>query len=834
MFTRTLLPVLAGVLFTFTAQGQEFLISQGNATTCQGAFLDSGGNPGNYGNNENFTATICPDGGPAISLQWIIFELSTAGTAPIDQMSIYDGNSTSAPLIGTWTGSNSPGIVSASFDNPTGCLTVVFTSNSTGTGNFAANITCFQPCEPPTAVATFGSPVPLLACQNETISFDASGSFAAAGFTVQEYNWDFADGTTATGPVVEHAFSTPAEYVVQVTVVDDNGCSSTNLVDLQVLISTTPIFTGTTPNTTICQGESVDLTSAPTPVQWSALPESNLGDGIALPDLQGVAFSTSLTFTNFAPGQVLTNANDLESVCVSMEHSYMGDLVISLTCPNGQSIVFHQQGGGGTYIGGANDLDTSLNPVLGECWDYCWSPTATLGTFANSAAFGPTPNVMIGGTPPANALIPGTYSSVQPWANLQGCPLNGVWTFTINDLFAIDNGFLCSWSMNFNPALFPSLTQYTPVLGVNAPDSASWTGVGYVPDPTDPSSGTATPTEPGVYDYIYSVTDNFGCTYDTTITVTVNPTPQGPILISGQSTFCEGGLAFLNAPPGYDSYLWSNGATGPNISVNQAGSYTVVVSFGNCSTPSEPFTVVEAPIPTPVITGPQFSCGGLPVELTTAEPYASYQWNNGSTDPSVLVGTGSYTVTVTTAEGCTATSEPYEVLVGNDPTAAFTTDPVSPQNPGVTVNFNDQSQGNGSQIVDWDWTFGTMGEGSSAQNPAFTYDVPGTYFITLIVTTAEGCTDTTVQAYVIRPEEIIIPNVFSPNGDGINDFFVVENLQFYGNTVQILNRWGQVVYETNNYRNNWRGTDLPDGTYFYVITLTESGENFAGHVTLLR
>lgn len=826
--TTLLLLVLAPL-----AMAQEFYINQPSVTTCQGAFLDSGGNPSPYGNNESFTSVICPDGsGPAISLQWIIFNLSTAGVAPIDQISIYDGNSTSAPLIGTWTGSNSPGIVSASFANPTGCLTVVFTSNNTGTGDFAANITCFQPCEPPTAVATFGSPVPLLACQNEVITFNASASTAAAGFNVVAYNWDFADGTTATGPIVTHSFSNPAEYVVQVEVVDDNGCSSTNLVDLQVLVSTTPIFTGTTPSTTICQGQSVNLSSSPTPVTWSALPESNLGGGIPLPDLQGVAFNTSITYTQFAPGQTLTNPNDLLSVCASMEHSYMGDLVISLTCPNGQSIVFHQQGGTNTYIGGANDSDTGANPVLGECWDYCWSPTATLGTFANCSAFGPTPNVMLGGTPPSNALIPGTYSSVQPWSNLQGCPLNGVWTFTINDLFAIDNGFICDWSLNFNPSLFPSLTTYTPDLG-NTPDSAGWAGPNLVTNPNNPWEATMVGTTPGTFPYTFSVTDNFGCTYDTTITVTVTPSPQGPINIGGNPVVCGGGLANLSAPPGYDTYVWQPGNLfGTPVQVGP-GTYTVTVAYGNCPLTSDPITVVESPAPQPVITGPNFSCGGTPVVLTTTESYPQYSWSTQATTSSISAGTGTYTVTVTSDAGCTGTSAPFSVTVANDPIAAFSTNPVSPQPMGTTVQFTDLSNGQGSAIVDWAWTFNPAGDGSSAQSPAWTYSDPGQYWITLVVTNAFGCTDTVTQRFDIFPPDITIPNVISPNGDRQNDYFVIDNILYWGNELVIYNRWGQPVYETTNYRNTWKADDLPDGTYYYVLKLQDKRE-LTGHITVLR
>ena len=817
MIRKGCLSAIAVAMSFGSAVAQEYYMSQPSVTACQGAFLDSNGNGGPYGDNENFTTVICPDGsGPAISLQWVIFNLSSAGISPNDQMSIYDGDNTGAPLLGTWMAGDSPGIVSASFGNPTGCLTVVFTSNSTGTGDFAANITCFQPCEPPTASATFGSAIPLLACQDEVITFNASASTAAAGFNVVEYIWDFADGSmdSTSGAIVTHSFSDPAEYVVQVTVIDDNDCASTNLVDLQVLISTTPLFTGTTGDTTICQGQSLTLVSDPTAVTWSALPESNLGDGIFLPDLQGVPFNTSITFTNFSPGQTLTDPNDLLSVCASMEHSYMGDLVIQITCPNGQTTVFHEQGGGGTYIGIPVD-DESETP--GTCWEYCWSPTATNGTWVDNA----------GGTIPA-----GTYESVQPFSNLIGCPLNGQWTFTITDLFAIDNGYICDWSITFNPDLFPSLTVYTPVLGQTA-DSAAWTGQNLTSNPNDPYQATLVGVTPGTFDYTFTITDNFGCTYDTTITVTVAPSPQGPINIGGNPVVCSGGLAQLNAPPGYDTYIWQPGNLfGANVQVG-AGTYTVTVAYGNCPLTSDPITVTEAPSPTPVITGPAFSCGGAPSTLSTTEEYTTYAWSTQATTSSITVGTGTYTVTVTTSQGCSGTSAPFTVTVGSTPQAAFTVDPVSPQPMGSTVDFTDASSVQGGTITSWSWDFDDQGNGSSAQSPAWTFENPGQYYVTLTVTAQDGCTATVTQLYVIFPPVITIPNVMSPNGDHYNDYFTIANIEYWVNTLTIFNRWGQKVYETNNYKNTWRADENPDGTYYYVLTLKDQRE-FKGHITVLR
>ncbi len=330
----------------------------------------------------------------------------------------------------------------------------------------------------------------------------------------------------------------------------------------------------------------------------------------------------------------------------------------------------------------------------------------------------------------------------------------------------------------------------------------------------------------------YTVTATFlNCTYVSapfTVTEIVLPT----VTITGDAQYCAGAASTLTANGGFDSWTWSNGANGPSTSV-LAGTYTVTVSIGDCSATSAPFIVTEAPTPVPVITGPTFTCGGGTVSLSTTEAFSSYQWSTGATTSSVNVGTGSYTVTVTNQFGCSGTSADFAVTVANDPTASFEPDPLSPQLPGTTVFFQDGSQGNGGTINNWWWEFGSGGSTSTIPSPTMTFNEPGAYTITLVVTTTQGCTDTITYVYVIRPEEIFIPNVFSPNNDGVNDAFHIVNIQYYPNTLTIFNRWGTVVYQMRNYANQWRGADAPDGTYFYVLKL-EEGREFSGHLTVLR
>ena len=555
-----------------TAEAQQFSITAGNINTCTGALEDSGGPAAQYSDGENFTVVICPDvPGDVINIQWIVWDLNTAGpNNNLDRIRVWDGDNTGETFLGEYTGNDPMGMVNiqGTTYNTTGCLTVQFISNSSGTGDFAAAISCVTPCDRPTAVATMNEAVPALICQGETVDFDGSASYAAPGFNIVDYTWHFDDGTTASGPTASHAFTEPGEYVVQLSLLDNNDCANTNVVDLQVLVSTTPSFEGTIESHESCLGATIDLEAIVTPTTWTGMPESNFGGQLELPDDVGIPFVTELEFTQFEPGQTLNNVSEFLSVCVSMEHSYMGDLVLSLTCPNGQSVIMHQQNGGNIFLGDANDGDSGSNIQPGTCWDYCWSPTATNPTWATAATSGMTTPVSQG-----NALISGTYSSVQPFSQLLGCPLNGAWTFTSTDLWGADNGTICGWSINFDPSIIPEATQFTPEIGITDNDSAWWSGPELMLDPNNPLIGSASPTAPGSYDYTFNVTDNFGCSYDTTITITV-PDPiqveAGPDIILCNDPLPMAGEVINSGPTNcvwilelYESWgdTWNGGAS---------------------------------------------------------------------------------------------------------------------------------------------------------------------------------------------------------------------------------------------------------------------------------
>jgi gliding motility-associated-like protein len=328
--------------------------------------------------------------------------------------------------------------------------------------------------------------------------------------------------------------------------------------------------------------------------------------------------------------------------------------------------------------------------------------------------------------------------------------------------------------------------------------------------------------------------DNGADSLESTVSIVlaVYYTPAPPPVITGDTLACEGQGVVLSAGGGYDDYIWTNGYNGPVVLVGP-GSYMCLATSGNCRLASNQITVYPVPNPEPDITGDLFSCGGQPATLGTDEDYVQYLWSNGSTDDGITVGTGSYFVTVTDDNGCFANSDTVDVLSANDPAAGIASDSPPGVFPGSTVVFTNTSTIDGGTIVSIVWSIDStiLGTGNTLTQ---LFDTPGTYPITITVTTADGCTGTFTYQQIVIPTEIEVPNVFSPNGDGQNDALEFSGVQYYPNTrLNVYNRWGQSIFESTSYKNTWRAPDVAEGTYYYVLKL-ENGKEYTGHVTLLR
>ncbi|HEY0031339.1 MAG TPA: nidogen-like domain-containing protein [Bacteroidia bacterium] len=176
---------------------------------------------------------------------------------------------------------------------------------------------------------------------------------------------------------------------------------------------------------------------------------------------------------------------------------------------------------------------------------------------------------------------------------------------------------------------------------------------------------TFTATDDGVP--AQTTTVNLNIFIDTTGFAAFNP------IITGVLDFCEGGSTVLSVTPTtYDAYIWNNGSTGFSISTDSSGQYWCTARENGCFK-TVLVEVVEHPDPTPVIIGNLFTCFTNTTDLTVDSTglYSTYLWSNSSTNDSILVLNGTYTVTVTDSFGCVGTSPPVTVLNAN-PTVAIT------------------------------------------------------------------------------------------------------------------------------------------------------------------
>jgi subtilisin-like proprotein convertase family protein len=509
-------------LISIYSQAQDVIIQNGSITTCSGFFLDSGGEFANYSDNENFVFTICPDsteGRVKLDFQNFATQLGA------DIMTIYDGDSTADMVFNTYSGSNSPGLVVATLNNMSGCLTIEFVSDGSAfTAGWSASISCVLPCQDIIAQLDTTNPAPngdgiIEVCTGENITLSGSGVFEEDG-TGANYEWDLGDGNTANGQTVNVSYNLPGVYLIDLNITDTNtgnfmnGCPDSNTINQVIRVSGEPDFTGTQANDyTLCFGESTTIEGVVSPLTllYNCPPPES--EETFLPDGNGTAYNTCINVTCFDTEAVLTDVSQLNDICLNIEHSYSGDLDIKIIAPNGQEVVLFEQAGGGTYFGGAKDMDNPNDPGIGE--DYCFSMSATT-LLANA-------NTVINGSPASNSWEPGSYLPVQSFNQLLGAPLNGEWCIQIIDNLVADDGYIFSWELNFDPSVQLEDFSFIPTIV-----SQSWDSSPSITE-TNGNIITVAPDGSGEYCYTYRTVDEFGCEYTENVCINVADENEPPV-----------------------------------------------------------------------------------------------------------------------------------------------------------------------------------------------------------------------------------------------------------------------------------------------------------------
>ncbi|WP_047548139.1 T9SS C-terminal target domain-containing protein [Psychroserpens sp. Hel_I_66] len=232
--------ILVSVLISSLSFAQDLNMQNGSFNRCDpDKFYDSGGPGGSYSSDENFVITICANNaGEFIILDFLAFSTQLN----VDVLTIYDGDDTSAPLVGSYNGANNPGTIIASDTNVSGCITVEFISNGSGTTTgWEADIICAVPCQTITpsvdstdpAINASGS---VQANVGDIITFNGSANFSTDG-TGATYQWNFGDANTATGTSVTNTYAAPGTYTVTLSVTDANpiGCTETTTISVFIV-----------------------------------------------------------------------------------------------------------------------------------------------------------------------------------------------------------------------------------------------------------------------------------------------------------------------------------------------------------------------------------------------------------------------------------------------------------------------------------------------------------------------------------------------------------------------------------------------------------------------
>jgi gliding motility-associated-like protein len=429
-----------------------------------------------------------------------------------------------------------------------------------------------------------------------------------------------------------------------------------------------------------------------------------------------------------------------------------------------------------------------------------------------TSRFDPTGTIYLG-------ICMGGSAPVPSWAYSNGIPDNPWDMFVLKMDFEMD-GVNAAASVSPNDTIcigqavtFTNLSNGLTYLWDFGDSSPTSTGV----NPTHVYASA------GSYNVLLYAYDPASCNLEdsASLVITVLPLPSAD---AGNDTSACTGPVQLNASGGLN-YSWSPaaGLSNPNIAnpvATPAGTttYTVTVSNGACTDTDEVTVFTEAAIS---VSSGQTICRGDSAALS-ASGGISYAWSPsaGLSDPSSAnpgaspAATTTYTVVVTNVNGCTGTGTVTVVVNPVISTPLFGIAEAPPFDIGMVLNFIDSSAGSFS----WYWSFGDNSY-SAMQNPQHAYPTAGTYLVCHYADfPGAGCIDTVCRTVEVIEFDILVPNVITPNGDGHNDYLVFQYLEHYpGSRIEIYDRWGLKLYESDNYLNDWSGSNYSDGVYYFIL-----------------
>jgi gliding motility-associated-like protein len=715
------------------------------------------------------------------------------------------------------------------------------------------------------------APSPAPVCQGNPVP-----PLTASGSNITWYSDQALTTVAGTGSPWSSGATSSVSYWVTQTV---NGCQS-SATQVNITINPSPNVTVTGAGPFCLADPAVNLSGSPGGGTWSGTGITNTSAGTFDPSAAGVGNHT-ITYA-------YTDANGCQGTATTtVAVNTGGNPAVNPAgpfCANSAPATLTASSGGGTWSGSG-----ITNASAGTFDPGAAGPGSHAITYTIPGACGGTGTTTITvNAVPNSAISPsGPYCIGDPAATLTAATAGGSWSGTgiINSsagTFDPNIAGVGSHTINYTVTMLGCTSTSTASITVNSSATATITaagpfcandtavsllatgpgGVWAGPGITDAANGTFDPAVAGagVHNIIYTLAGACGDT--DTVAITVNAIPAAPLSTS-PLVYCSGNpIAPLTATGTGGTLTWYSQLQPPTVAgtgspwspgVSSSATFWVTETVAGCEgTPAQVDIIVN---PSPVLgsvpaTIINASCG-LPNGSVSAIDIISglsvpntFSWTDDNGD-TVSTGSpdawylpaGNYFLTIINGYGCSAVSGPHSVLDLGSINAAFSATPSTGQIP-LTVSFTDLSTGASS----YQWNFGD-GNSSTGTDPINIYTAGGVYTVSLIVANSHGCTDTAMATIIADALSVLtVPNVFSPNGDGINDEFVMTYQNITVFTAQVFNRWGEKVFEWTDIKSGWdgrsaSGNEVSAGTYFYVIDAKGiDGQSYAitGTVTLLK
>ncbi|WP_462280920.1 T9SS type B sorting domain-containing protein, partial [Salinivirga cyanobacteriivorans] len=563
-------------------------------------------------------------------------------------------------------------------------------------------------------------------------------------------SYDFSNdgGATWTGITANpHTFNNLTAGAYDIIVRDGNNCESTPTTE------------------TITEPAPITITLIDSLLSCGSLPVFE-GDTLALPDGSGVSYTSTLTFTDFDPGQTM-NAGDIDNIYIDIEHSYVKDLTIELIAPDNSVILIDQQGAG-KNLGYPIFNDDPNDAGDGYVYSFDDDASKNWSTVINESYY------YGGNVDTDSAYIPeGIYVPINNIDNLAGTQLNGDWTLKVTDNVQFDNGFIFKWGIRFNEQAYPS--NYcngmleVEATGGNGGFTYQWSDGQTGPIASDLCadgySVTATDAQgcEMVYtDSVYDVDIHMEVTDTTHVLCAGNPTGSATVVASGG-----------NAPY---TYNWSDGNTGASNSGMTAGWYYITITdLNSCEHVDslEIKTLYDLQLAfsdtVQITCNPQNigdSTGGITVTPTGGQAPYTYTWSSSDGNDSIatnLVAGWNY-VTVSDPN-CSAVDSVF--LSAPAPIQIIETDHQDVLCHGDTTGSTTISVNNGAAPLTLEWAH-------TSELDLYTLNNLGAGDYTAMVTDNNACMeDTTIT--ILEPAPIAYNVDITPADCGVDNGTITVN-----------------------------------------------------------